>query len=213
MIYKMGFKGVAELADYEDLMLTPYLDSGGVKTVGIGSTVSDIPDLKSWSWTKPISIQAAVDIYVKSLAKYEKAVNDALKVPIAQHQYDALVSFIYNCGIGAVNSSVFKRVNNKESNIRVGQALLMWVNDNGVRVKGLVNRRAAEAKVYATGVYKSNGCCDLIEVNKLNHKPNYGTSKRISLKPYVEGDEKELNPNTNWVDIVADYLGYTKKPS
>lgn len=90
--------GLCELAAREGIVLSPYLDSVGVKTVGLGSTVSDIPDLPSWPWNKTITVKEAVDYYKKGLAKYEAAVNKAVKVPIMQYQYDALVSICYNIG-------------------------------------------------------------------------------------------------------------------
>ncbi len=203
---KISIRGVAELADFEDLMLNPYLDSGGVKTVGIGSTSSDIKDLASWSWTKEISIKEAIDIYIKSLNKYENLVNNALKVKVSQNQYDALVSFVYNTG--SVNNSVFRAVNSSASSDSVRRALLLWVNDNGKRVQGLVNRRNKEADLYETGVYKSNGCCDLIQVNPQTHKPIYNTAKRINLADYIDNPTQE----ESWIDIIANYFGYQRKP-
>ncbi len=180
-------EGMNELASYEGLSLTPYLDSGGVKTVGIGSTVADIPDIASWSWDKALTIEQATDLYKKSLHKYEALVNRAIQAPVSQHQYDALVSFVYNTG--STNNSVFRRINAGANQSQINQAFMLWVNDNGKRVQGLVNRRKAEIFLYTTGVYK--GQVALMSVNNRTHKPSYGES--IDLKPYF-GAPKQAPP-------------------
>lgn len=179
-------EGLAELADYEDIMQMPYLDSGGVKTVGIGSTSSDVPDLPSWPWDKKISIEEAIDIYKKGLVKYEAAVNSALngKV-IPQNQYDALVSITYNIGTGAMRNSTFmKRVMRNDSPANIVAAMKMFNKDNGKTVQGLINRRKYEGDVFLTSKYKSGGFVDVIPVN-IKHQPAYHLGKRINLLTYI----------------------------
>ncbi len=177
-------QGLVELASYECLCLKPYLDSGGVKTVGIGSTSSDIPDLHSWDWDKEISIKEAVEIYEKGLKKYSDAVNKAVHVAIPQTLFDALVSITYNIGVGGMAKSTFiKRVNNKASLESIVEAMAEWKKDNGRVVQGLVNRRAKEAKVILTGNYSSKGKVPLTPV--INKKPAYSQAKMINLLDYI----------------------------
>lgn len=178
-------QGLAELASYEALMLFPYLDSGGVKTVGIGSTSSDIFDLANWAWDKQITIKDAVDIYRRSLIKYVAAVNNALKVPVSQHQFDAIVSFTYNVGTTGMSKSTFiKLINKGANNSQIIAALKMWNKDNGKVIKGLINRRQKEADLFTTGKYSANGHCSLIQVNPNTHKPIYSSAKQLDLTPY-----------------------------
>lgn len=177
--------GICELASYECLCLKPYLDSGGVKTVGIGSTSSDIKDLALWSWDKELTIEEAVHIYVKGLAKYVSAVNRELtKLDIPQTLFDALVSICYNIGTGGMAKSTFmRRVNADDSLERIVQAMAMWNKDNGVVVKGLINRRAKEAKLILTGEYSSGGFVDLVPV--INKKPAYNKATKVNLLSYL----------------------------
>jgi lysozyme len=177
--------GVCELASYECLCLKPYLDSGGVKTVGIGSTSSDIKDLALWSWDKELTIEEAVSIYRKGLTKYVSAVNRALtRLDIPQTLFDALVSITYNVGTGGMASSTFiKRVNAGDSLERIVEAMARWNKDNGVVVKGLVNRRAKEAKLILTGEYSSGGLVGLAPV--VNKKPVYSKATSINLLNYL----------------------------
>lgn len=108
----MSRKGKMFLAGLEGICLTKYLDSVGVWTIGVGATKSEIPDLASWPKDKALTIQECFSLLDKSLKKYEKAVDDALKVDVTQEQYDALVSICYNIGTGGLTKSTFmKRIN------------------------------------------------------------------------------------------------------
>lgn len=176
-------QGLIELANYEALAHTKYIDSGGVQTIGIGMTVSEIKDIKSWAWDRALSTQECVEMYVKSIKKYQDAVNKALKVPLMQYQFDALVSITYNIGTGGMAGSTFmRRINAKDSPERIVSAMKAWNKDNGRVVKGLVNRRNAEADLYLTGKYKNDGTVGLIAVNSA-HKPVY--KGRVSIGEYL----------------------------
>ncbi len=186
--------GLIELANYEALAHTKYIDSGGVQTIGIGMTVSEIKDIKSWAWDRALSTQECVEMYVKSIKKYQDAVNKALKVPIEQHQFDVLVFITYNIGVGIAptkdrkgsgmaGSTFMERINAKDSPERIVSAMKAWNKDNGKVVKGLINRRNAEAKIFLTGQYTSDGrTVGLIVVNTI-HKPVY--KGRVSIEEYL----------------------------
>jgi GH24 family phage-related lysozyme (muramidase) len=211
MKYRMSAEGKAELANYEGLILTPYYCAANVKTVGLGSTISDIPDLPSWPWDKEISVQRAVDLFEQGLAKYERAVNNALKVDIKQHQFDVLVSICYNIGIGGMRRSTFmRRVNNKESDRRITAALKMWNKAAGRVNRGLVNRRKAESKLWKTGIYKSGGYVSKTPTNS-RHRPVYRKGKRFYILPYFQDQVVDDTP-TETVSAAqesktfADYL-------
>lgn len=176
--------GIVELANYEAMAYTKYIDSGGVQTIGIGMTVSEIKDIKSWAWDATLTTKECVDMFIKALAKYEAAVNKALKVTIPQHQYDVLVSICYNIGTGGMAGSTFmKRINARASDESVCEALKRWNQDNGKVIKGLVNRRAAEAKIFSTGKYTNDGTVGVIRVDS-NHKPRY-TGGRINILEFI----------------------------
>ena len=179
----MSKKGLIELANYEALAHTKYIDSGGVHTIGIGMTVSEIKDLNSWDWDRKLSTQECIDLYKKALTKYENAINKVLKVEIPQHQYDVLVSITYNIGTGGMAASTFmKRINAKVSPMSIVEALKRWNQDNGKVVRGLVNRREAESKLFLSGEYQNDGTVGLIKVLP-NHKPNY--AGRLDISSYV----------------------------
>ena len=179
--------GIVELASYECLCLTPYLDSGGVKTAGIGSTKSDIKDLSMWSWSKELTIKEAVDLYTNSLKKYVAAVNRGLtKLSLEQNKFDTLVSLCYNIGeAGFLGSTALKYVNTGRSDKDVVKAIKKWNMDNGKVVQGLINRRQKECDLYENGIYASGGMVDLVPVHPVTHKPIYKDGRKIKLLDYL----------------------------
>lgn len=180
-------KGLFELASYEAMSTKKYLDSGGVQTIGLGSTISDIPDLKSWDWDKELSIPEVVAIYLRSLLKYVKGVNEALKVSITQEKFDAIISLTYNIGVGAMKRSTFMRlINDKASDDSICKAIKMFNKDNGVVVKGLINRRNKESDLYKNNIYSNPlGRVLHFPIDTHTHKPMYKIGKMISLGDYL----------------------------
>ncbi len=172
-------KGLLELADREGLAQTCYLDSVGVKTVGIGMTRSDIKDIASWPWDRVLEIKDAVDMYKRHVQPYANAVERALTVDVTQSQFDALVSICYNIGVGGMRGSTFiKRINAKASTSSIVAAIMMWA-----KPKEIIGRRKKEADLFANGIYNNkDGCVDHIKVNA-NHKPSY--KGRISIVGYL----------------------------
>ncbi len=82
------------------------------------------------------------------LKKYEEAVRKAVKVDLNDEQYSALVSFTYNVGPGnLLKSSVLKAVNEKRFDL-VPSRLALWNKGGGKVLKGLVDRRSAEADLF-----------------------------------------------------------------
>ena len=188
MTKDMSKAGLSELAAYEAISTFPYLDSAGVKTIGLGSTVSDIPDIGTWAWNKEITIKEACDIYVKGLRKYIKGVNEALKVEVTQAQFDALVCFCYNVGVrGMKSSSLMRWVNGNGSELQIRTGFRMWnkISVGGKKVisKGLDNRRNAEADLFILGKYRASPILHF-PVNAA-HKPVYAKGKSISLLSYL----------------------------
>lgn len=181
---RISKEGIVELGNYEALANQCYLDSGGVKTVGIGLTVSDIPDIASWPWAKTITDQEAVDLYLKALKKYDQAVQRALKVKVTAPQFDSLVSITYNIGIAGMQGSTFmKRVNARAPAKDVVTAMSWWNQDNGKVIQGLINRRRAEGIVYTTGEYKNDNTVAKISVAPMTHRPVY--RGRVNIMQYL----------------------------
>lgn len=182
--YTASAKGYLEIALRESLANTLYLDSGGVKTIGIGMTTSEIKDLNNWPWARRIETVDCVNMFVTACKKYETAINKALKVKVMQNEFDVLLSITYNIGIGGMQNSTFmKRINAGDTKDNIVQAMSWWNKDNGKVVKGLINRRTAEGKLFKDGIYANKGEVPYISVNS-NHKPMYNSM--INLEKYFK---------------------------
>lgn len=139
---RMSAEGRALLIDREGVRTEAYRDSVGVWTIGIGHTAAAGAPVPKAGMT--ISRQEAEAIFARDLVQYEDGVSKALKVPVAQHQYDALVSICYNIGQGGLAGSTFiSRINAGESPERVAEAILWW--NKPPEVQG---RRRGEALQY-----------------------------------------------------------------
>ena len=111
MSMKTSDKGILEIAEHEGVVPAPYRDSVGVWTFGIGHTAADPREMNS---AMPADVDAAVmraiDVFRQDLTKYEARVNAAIKVPLKQHEFDALVSFDFNTG-GIHRAQLTKAIN------------------------------------------------------------------------------------------------------
>jgi lysozyme len=151
MTMKTSDAGLFALALHEGIVPAPYRDSVGVWTYGIGHTLgAGYPDPAKMLRGMPSNLDAALrdvfDLFRRDVAKYEAAVNRAVKVPITQAQFDALVSFHYNTGaIG--RASLVKRLNAGDV-AGATAGFMAWK-----KPPEIIERRKAEQALFAKGVY------------------------------------------------------------
>ena len=87
--------------------------------------------------------------FKRDLKYFEDAVKKYVKVPLNQHMFDALVSFTYNCGVGALSGSTAIRRLNKADYKGCADAMTWWNKGaNGKKLVGLVRRREAEKQLF-----------------------------------------------------------------
>lgn len=141
-------KGKALIAGEEGLRLTVYKDSGGAWTIGWGHLIKPGEPYHPYGPIKTITRAEADRIYDADLREARVAVATYVKVPLTVNQRAALESFTFNVGAGALKSSTLLRKLNAGDYTGAANELDRWVNDNGVRVAGLVNRRAREKAVF-----------------------------------------------------------------
>lgn len=143
-IRAIGPDGLALIKKWEGCKLTAYPDpgTGGAPwTIGWGATGPGIgPGVV---WTQEQADRRLESDLVRYAADVSKAIGDA---PTTQHQFDALVSFHYNTGAIAKAALTKKH---KAADFAGAQAEFgKWINAGGKPLKGLINRRAAEAAMY-----------------------------------------------------------------
>lgn len=139
---KVSPEGRKEIAKHEGNELEAYQDIVGVWTIGVGHTAAagGIKPVKGMR----ITMAESDAILAQDLRTFEKAVLDAVKVPLTQNQFDALVSLAFNIGGGAfAKSTLVKRLNEGDYE-RAAAQFLVWNKAGGKAVKGLTNRRLKE---------------------------------------------------------------------
>jgi len=138
--------GYAIIRDAEGFRSTAYLDTGGVWTIGFG-TIKYPNGIKVK--VGDTCTRAQAELWLKNDCKWVDACLDKyVKVNINQNQFDALASFVYNVGeIAFVKSTMLTLINKGELQVAASQ-FDRWIYDNGVKVSGLVNRRAKERALF-----------------------------------------------------------------
>ena len=117
---KISHQGLELLMGREGKRNTAYVDSVGVLTIGYGHTGPDVHAGTIWTDEQ---VETA---FAKDLERFERAVNDAVKLPIPQHAFDALVSFAYNVGVGAFSSSTLVRMINAGNTMEAVKQFDRW---------------------------------------------------------------------------------------
>ena len=138
--------GIDLICGFEGKRLAAYDDGVGVWTIGFGTTVypNGIKVKKGDTCT-----EAQAKAYMAhDLKKFESAVNNTVKVPLNQNQFDALVSLAYNIGTNAFSKSTLVKKLNANDIRGAADQFDEWVNAGGKRMQGLVNRRAREKALF-----------------------------------------------------------------
>lgn len=136
---KTSTAGINLIKQFEGCRLTAYKPVPTEKywTIGYGHYGPDV--------TQGMTItQAQAEIMLGiDLIKYETAVERAAIFPLSQRQFDALVSFAYNCGIGNLNKLLSGR-----NALQVADAMLKYNKAGGKVLSGLTKRRQAEHDLF-----------------------------------------------------------------
>jgi lysozyme len=139
---RMSSRGRELLKRREGVVLHTYADSVGVLTIGIGHTAAAGKPIPVPGLT--ITAEQADEILAKDLVLYERVIDGALKVPVSQNEYDALVSICFNVGPKFAQSTCIKRLNAGD---RAGaaEAIMLWS-----KPPEIVGRRRSEQKQFLT---------------------------------------------------------------
>lgn len=122
-----------------------YLDAAGLPTIGYGHLLLPGEDEM---FRNGISEAAGEALLIKDVLLAEQAVCRLIKVPLTDGQFDALVSFTFNLGSGALQRSTLRRKVNRQEHEAAPAEFIKWVWAGGKKLKGLVRRREAEAMLY-----------------------------------------------------------------
>lgn len=176
---KISEKGLAMIESFEGCLLKASNKLDGVWTIGYGQTGRYYGKRVRRGMTTT-KAEAHAWLRDHSIKTYEDAVTQAVKVPLNQNQFDALVSFTYNVGVGALKQSTTLRKLNAGDYAGAADALTMWTKCNGKVLAGLVRRRKEERALFLTPVTQpQTGNTDLLrkgdkgdDVRLLQHRLN-----------------------------------------
>ena len=141
--------GIQLVKDFEGLRLNAYKCSAGVATIGYGSTY--YPDKSNVKMGDVLrDKQEAEVLLIHTLEDYDIYVSKYTKsVKLTQYQFDALVSFAFNCGLGNLSkSTLLKKVLSNPNDKDIALEFAKWNKAGGKVVQGLVKRRQKEAELY-----------------------------------------------------------------
>lgn len=141
---KISEEGRSLIKKFEGCELKAYQCSADVWTIGYGHT-------KGVKEGDEIDQIMAENMLQEDLRIFEGYVNDAVRVPLKQNQFDALVSWTYNLGVGNLKSStMLKEINNGNLD-RVPSEMARWNKAGGEVLEGLERRRKAEGLLFEGG--------------------------------------------------------------
>lgn len=139
---KMSNQAIAKLKEFEGLRLRSYQDQVGVWTVGWGHT-------KNVRQNQTITMSLAEQYLRSDLAPLESSITQ-MGIAKTQGQFDALVDFCFNLGIGKLRAStLLKKIIAGSPTAAIQAEFKKWVYAGGKVAKGLVKRRAWEAEQWA----------------------------------------------------------------
>ena len=143
---RMSAAGLAIVKEFEGLRLKAYKCPAAVWTIGYGHTSAAgnpivTPELV-------ITNDEADQILERDMVQYEDGVRKFVKVELTQNQFDALVDFAYNAGVGALQKSTLLKKVNAGKFDEVPAEFMKWTKGGGKELPGLVRRRRAEVKLW-----------------------------------------------------------------
>jgi lysozyme len=135
------------LAHHEGVRQKPYRCPAGLWTVGVGHLIGDgitLPD----SWNRKFSLEEVYALLASDVRKFELGVERYINVELTQNQFDAIVSFAFNLGLGTLQRSTVRAKLNRGDKAGAIESLLKYNKAGGKVLKGLDNRRKDEAKLF-----------------------------------------------------------------
>jgi len=138
---KTGINGLNIIKEFEGLRLQAYKCPADRWTIGYGHTAGV-------SANDVITEAQATSLLCQDVAESERAVNHYVHGPLTQNQFDALVSFVFNLGVGNFRTSTLLKKLNAGDNDGAAQEFGRWIHAGGKALPGLVRRRAAERALF-----------------------------------------------------------------
>ena len=159
---KTSEEGIALIKAFEGVVKKPYKCSARVWTIGVGHVMYNeqlrLPLEKRNQWElmpqddRIWSNEEIDDLLKRDLSRFEAGVLRMLRpVPLKQHEFDALVSFAFNLGVGTLQRSTVRSAMLRGDKTLAGETLLKYCRAGGKVLQGLQRRRLAEHALLMRG--------------------------------------------------------------
>lgn len=198
---RLGKEGEKLIKHFEGLKLKAYKCPAGVWTIGWGHTAG----VKQG---QTITEKQAQEIFENDMKLYEGYVNRFVNIPLTQNQFDALVSFTYNCGPGNLQKLIKGRTAEQ-----IADKLPEYNKGGGVVLAGLVRRRKMERELFLKDMPKTNVQKYAVTAWALNVRAGIGTSYKI-IRVLKKDQIVEITQTSNgWGKISDGWISmkYVKK--
>lgn len=155
---KVSQKCIQQIKQDEGVRNKAYQCPALLWTIGVGHVIdpnhAKVPfaDRKQLpiptGWDRVLSNDEIDEILRKDLTRFEAGVLRLIKVPMTQGQFDALVSFSFNVGLGNLQNSTLRMKVNRGDYEGAAEQFLVWTKAGGKVLKGLVIRRTHEKEMF-----------------------------------------------------------------
>lgn len=136
-------RGLKLIKEHEGLSLKRYICPAGKPTIGYGHLIT--PEDGNLALITP---EKAEELLKSDLNACYSAISAMVATPLAQGQFDALVSFIFNLGAGKFQTSTLRKLINRGNYAGAALEFPKWVYANKKVLPGLVKRRKAEQALF-----------------------------------------------------------------
>lgn len=144
---KVSYNGHKLIKQFESCRLKAYQNPGDLVSIGYGNTYYE--DGAKVRLGDVITKDRADALFRIVLAEFEIGVERLLKVKLNQNQFDAIVSFAYNVGLGNLGkSTLLKKINKDPNDPTIADEFPKWRNKGTIYEKGLLKRRQQEVALY-----------------------------------------------------------------
>lgn len=155
---KVSQKCIDQIKRDEGVRNRPYQCPALLWTVGVGHVIdpnhAKVPMANRKQlpipagWDRILSNEEIDEILRKDLARFEQGVSRLITAPLTQGQFDALVSFSFNVGLGNLQNSTLRMKVNRQDYEGAAEQFLVWTKAGGKVLAGLVKRRTHEKEMF-----------------------------------------------------------------
>ena len=141
-------QGLKLIRHHEGVRSRPYRCPAGLWTVGVGHLIGDGKSLPA-EWNRVFSTEEIDGLLKRDLRRFELGVHKMLpNMPLRQHEFDALVSFCFNLGLGCFQRSTVRQALLRGDKTQAMASLIKYCRAGGKILKGLQTRRLDEKALF-----------------------------------------------------------------